>query len=199
MDQFQVEVLHAPQHPSPDCADIVVAAAAPFCGFGPPSPSASQRPALVSWESYRDSSTTSLPMVSLSTSPAASAPAEQAPSACHEPHFNMDAYLAAWARLADEQGCSAQHASPEPHPAAEAWVQQQQQQPLPAAPAPVPAAHLAAAVPPAAREYCNPAAEHYRRRLGELPAPMRGSTPSSLWIDWTAVQPEDLLLGDLAY
>ncbi len=197
MDQYQVEVVHAPQQPSfHGCADTLVTAAAPFGGFGPPSPAASQRPALVSWDSYRDSAST-LSKLSVPTSPAVSAPAAQALPACEEANFSIEAYLAAWARLAAQQGCSVHNASPEPQlqPAAEPWVQRQEH--LAAPVDPVSRGPCAAAAPLAAGRY-DPAAEHYRQRLGELPATLRGSSPSSLWVDWTAVRPEDLLLLDLA-
>ncbi|KAL4439794.1 hypothetical protein ABPG75_002795 [Micractinium tetrahymenae] len=201
MDHYQVEVVHAPQHPGcTGCGGGGVSAAQPFGGFGPSSPAASQRPALVSWDSYRDSACS----VSLPASPAvaAQALAEQPPPAGQAPHFDMDSYLAAWARRAEAQGCPAQHSSPEPwpQPAAEAWMQQQQLHRTAAA-APVPAAQHPAgspAPPPAAAAYWNPAAEHYSQRVRELPVPLRGGSPSSLWVDWTAVQPEDLLLADLA-
>lgn len=195
MDQIQVEALHVPQHPAcHGCGSIIVATAAASCGNGPPSPAASQHPALVSWDSYRDSAST-LFGFSLPASPAMSVPAEQAQ------RFDMDAYLAAWARLAAVQGCSTQHTSPHVllQPGAEAWAQLRHCLPA-ATPAATAAQHPPGVAAPAAPlEYRDSATEHYRLRLDELPSPLRGGSPTSLWIDWTAVHPEDLLLSDLPY
>lgn len=196
MDQFRVEVPHVPQHPAcHGCGSIAVATAAASGGYGPPSPAASQHPALVSWDSYRDSAST-LSGFSLPTSPAVSAPPEQAL------RFDMDAYLAAWARLAAAQGCLAQNTSPEvlPQHGAEAWAQPRRCLPA-ATPVATAAQHPPGGAVPAAAplEYRDPAAEHYRLRLDELPSPLRGGSPTSLWVDWTAVHPEDLLLSDLPY